>query len=134
MKFEIPQEPLKRLLDDPRILWFISFYRHVRGDTDWQDASLQNSWVNYGGSLATAQYRLKSGIVFIKGTVKSGIATSGTVIFTLPEGYRPAEDLEFECPSNGAAGQLDVQADGDVVIQQGTNPSFGLTCSFIAEQ
>jgi hypothetical protein len=134
MKFEIPQEPQKRLLEDPRLLWVATFYRHIRGDTEWQDVSFQNSWANAGGSLATAQYRLKSGIVFIKGTVDTGTATAGTVIFALPEGYRPAEDLEFVNISNGAVGQFDVQSDGDVVIQVGSNTSFALTCSFYAEQ
>jgi len=134
MKWQLPQEPNKPLLDDSRFEWFNRLWRHARGDTDWVAPTLLNSWVDAGGSLAVAGYRLKGGIVYGKGTVDTGTATGGTVIYTLPEGYRPEEDLEFVNISNGAVGQFDIQSDGDVVIQVGSNTSFALNYSFMAEQ
>lgn len=134
MKFEIPQEPLKRLLDDPRLLWLTSFYRHIRGDTDWQDVSLQNSWVDYGGADPTAQYKLKGGVVYIKGLIKSGTATAGTLLFTLPEGYRPLENIYQVTVSNNVFGYFFINPSGEVRIQTGSNTWFSLVCSFIAEQ
>jgi hypothetical protein len=47
----------------------------------------QNSWVNYGSGYSSAAYRLTGNVVRITGTVKSGAA--GSVIFTLPSGFRP---------------------------------------------
>lgn len=136
MKFQLPQEPLQRLLDDPRLLWLSQFYRHIRGDTDWIAPSLQNSWVDYGGAYAPAGYRLKNGVVYIQGLIKDGTVTAGTVLFTLPEGYRPASSKIFHSP-NGTTdpGRTNIAENGDVTIEVGGNSWHSLEpIRFIAEQ
>lgn len=50
----------------------------------------QNLWVNFDASATTYQrlrFRKAAGRVYVEGTIKSG--ANGTVIFTLPAGYRP---------------------------------------------
>ena len=47
----------------------------------------QNSWVNFSNGYSSAAYRLTGNVVRITGNVKSG--ASGSVIFTLPSGFRP---------------------------------------------
>jgi hypothetical protein len=63
------------------------------GDTD--KPAFQNSWANAGGDLQTLRYRWHLGGGFeIQGSVTGG--ATGTVIFTLPEGYRPSETGDGE--------------------------------------
>jgi hypothetical protein len=100
----------------------------------WGTFSLQNSWVNYGSGYNTAEFtKTSAGRVFLKGLVKSGTATSGTVIATLPVGYRPLETLVFQvATSPNVAARIDVQADGDVIIYAGSNSWISLdTISFL---
>lgn len=54
----------------------------------------ENGWINVGGAAATAAfYKDPDGVVHIKGLIRSGANTA--VAFTLPAGYRPAQDLRF---------------------------------------
>lgn len=54
----------------------------------WLAPTFQNSWVNVGAGTEPVQYfKDQNGVVFIKGQTVGG--SSGTVVFTLPVGYRP---------------------------------------------
>jgi hypothetical protein len=90
--------------------------------------SLQNDWVNYGGTFATAGYYKDSrGQVFLKGLIKNGTITTNTTLFTLPTGFRPSETLIFDCLTYDNAnakyviGRIDIQTNGNVTIQSGFN-------------
>ena len=59
----------------------------------WHALALQNLWVNVGAPFVTGQFRLVPSpalSVQVIGTIKNGTAAPGTVIATLPAGYRPA--------------------------------------------
>jgi hypothetical protein len=89
---------------------------HVGEYETWQNLTLQNSWVNFGGANATAQCAIdKGGNTQIKGMIKSGVVMAGTIIATLPVGYRPLQDRYFAVLSNGAPGIVQVKANGDIV-------------------
>lgn len=93
----------------------------------WATPSLQSGWANYGGARPDAGYtKTSSGMIMLKGLIKGGNATSSTVIFTLPVGYRPAYNMIFQNSTNNAAGRVDVWADGTVRFQIGSNVWFGL--------
>lgn len=82
----------------------------------YQNATLANSWVNYGGTNATAQYMMdSSGNVHLKGMIKDGVITAGTVLFTLPAGYRTLEDFYHTVSCNGAVGVVQIKSNGQVV-------------------
>lgn len=115
------------------------------GKEDWHEIgatgepAFQNSWVNYNAHLvspyyATAGfYKDELGFVHLKGLVKSG--TLSTIIFTLPEGYRPLERHLFDAQSDGANGRVDVSADGTVLQQGGSTGYLSLEgIIFKAEQ
>lgn len=92
---------------------------HIAG-VEWTAPALGNSWVNYGAPHASVGYKRDvHGLVHIKGLIKSG--TLNSAIFTLPEGYRPSEQLVFNVISNGAIGRLDVFVNGDVKLVNGSN-------------
>lgn len=92
----------------------------------WQEPTLGNSWVNFGGVYETAGYMKDSmGFVHIKGLVKSG--TIGSAIFTLPTGYRPSAQIYLLTLSNGAVGVLEINSSGVVLPSAGSNTSFSIS-------
>src|SRR6185295_16972344 len=63
---------------------------------DWIAPTLAGTWVNFGGSEDTAAYsRTSSGIVLLKGVIKSGTVPSTAL--TLPVGFRPLKIMRFAC-------------------------------------
>lgn len=116
----------------------------------WQTPTLTNSWTAFGGSFAPPRYMRKNGIVYLKGMIASGAI--GSTAFTLPTGFRPAEDGLFSSinsavTSNNAstgtahthnvvaiATRLRVNAAGTVVPETGANAYVSLSgISFVAE-
>lgn len=76
------------------------YYRRTNGDMDtwssWRTNELktlrilpnyQNGWVDFDSTKAEISSR--NGLVFIRGRVKNGTTTTGTVICNLPSDYRP---------------------------------------------
>lgn len=95
--------------------------REIEGITPhaWTSLMLQNGWVDLAAGFETAQYRRTAdGDVEIRGVIKSGVVTNGTVIFTLPEGYRPVS-RRINATVYGAgevSGRIDVWANGQATI------------------
>jgi hypothetical protein len=91
----------------------------------------QNGWRNYGYSFNPAQYRKdKDGIVWLRGLVKGGTIPSAgnnfyVPLFTLPEGYRPANrQLHGVCVAEFQMGRIDVLPDGNVTLVQASNNNW----------
>lgn len=63
--------------------------KFLYGDVAWTAPALQNGWVNVGAPYNLAGYRLAGNWVELRGAIKNGTITSGTLLFTLPAGYRP---------------------------------------------
>jgi hypothetical protein len=56
--------------------------------------AFQNSWTNFGVNDVVCRFqRSSSGIVYVQGTLLGGAAS--TLVFTLPEGYRPYRSAHF---------------------------------------
>ncbi len=93
----------------------------------WTAPSLLNSWVDYGSPHEVAGYWKdpNTGIVYIRGTIKSGTTTNGTNIFQLPSGYRPSADLIIATTDGGYNSCIFVfRSDGDVEIHNIGNNSW----------
>jgi len=107
-------------------------------DSAWITPTLLNGWVWYGSIYATPQYTKSSdGIVSLKGLIKSGTATSGTAIFTLPPGYRPTSRQLLGSVSSGLDFRIDIETNGIVYLQGGNISSAWVsldTVRFLAEQ
>lgn len=92
------------------------------GDTG--QPAFQNGWVNYSngsdGNPNAGFWRSKSGIVYLRGLCKSGAV--GTIIFTLPVGFRPGifagvtTHYRFAVNSSNLFGAVRVTSIGDVFI------------------
>lgn len=60
---------------------------------DWTDATLGNLWVAYGAGFNNVGYRLNfEGRLCLRGVCKDGTLADGTLLFTLPAGYRPSSN------------------------------------------
>ena len=96
------------------------------GAPAWTNLSLSNSWVTFGGSYPTPGYTKIGGIVYLRGLIKDGTATDGTVMFNLPAGYRPGAQILKICLSNGAVARMLITTGGDVQIHGGSNAYVSL--------
>lgn len=96
-------------------------------DTQWTSPTLLHSWVNYdSGTNSLAGFRIDDdGVVHLKGTVKDGSAIP-TVIFVLPEGYRPPTIMHFPVTSNNAFGSVSIDASGNVQADAGSTTWLSL--------
>lgn len=96
---------------------------------DWTAPSLLNSWVNYGGEYAGAGYLKDTmGFVHMKGLIKSGTGTAGTVLFILPEGCRPAATVIIPTVGADAAEIMSIDTSGNVKVFTETGNSYFVLC------
>jgi hypothetical protein len=112
-----------------------------RQQGQWIAPTLLNGWVNYGGTYDTIGfYKDEFGIVHLRGLIKSGTGSAGTVLFYLPVGYRPSITNLIPTLSNNASTitpvSIEVYADGSVKLTLTTGTTWlalaGIT--FRAEQ
>lgn len=98
--------------------------------------TLLSGWVNHGDGFAAAGYHKgPDNRVHLQGLIKSGTVADGTVIFTLPEGFRPLQkEIFIVFISGGGFGRVDVNDNGSVVakIVNATYTSLS-GISFLAE-
>jgi len=107
-------------------VFFSAGTRHVEEQEAWITPSLLNSWADFGGGYPPARYfKDNFRIVHLKGLVKDGTGM-GTVIFTLPAAYRPAEEHFFAVASNNAFGFCSVTVAGEVKAIVGSTSWFSL--------
>jgi hypothetical protein len=89
---------------------------NVPAAVSWTAATYLNSWVSYsvGTHYVAEYYKDEYGWVNIRGTVKDG--ASGSVVFTLPVGFRPTMELGAFALASGGGGQVRISANGDVTL------------------
>lgn len=88
-------------------------------NSSFKDFTLLNNWVEYNNNYNSPGYRIDSnGFVHLKGVVKGG--TVGTVICSLPTGYRPKKTNIFPVVSNNDIGRIDVEESGNVKLVFGS--------------
>lgn len=88
---------------------------HEVGDTN--EPAFENSWANYGSGYSTAGFmKDPHGMVKLRGVVQSG--SSGTVVFTLPAGYRPGATCIFAAVNvnGGGSSTVSVNTSGQVTV------------------
>lgn len=94
-----------------------------------QTPELLNGWANFSTDYEPASYwKDKNGIVHISGVIKDGVIENGTVLFQLPENYRPDKQEIFATISYNAMCQIDVKTDGSVCVQYGGNTNWLSLC------
>ncbi len=105
--------------------------------TNWTNLSLQNGWANDTGTqYPTAQYtKTNDNVVTLRGLVRGGSAAYGTVVTTLPSGFRPKYRILFATINSGAFSRVDIMPNGEVRCTGNTNAWYSLdSITFLAEQ
>lgn len=89
--------------------------------TNWAEPALENGWANFGAGFGTAAYRKDGlGYIHLRGLIKSGTASIGTQLLSLPAGFRPGSHLMFSCTDGNDNGRrVDVESGG--VVRLGTS-------------
>lgn len=105
----------------------------------WLTPTLLNGWVLSSNGVFPAQYRKDplTNVVQMGGIINGG--TTGSVIFTLPPGYRPKTPQRItSCLVSGTSFNFacfDIAANGNVTVQfPGNVMHLTLNATFIAEQ
>jgi hypothetical protein len=95
----------------------------------WTAPSLQSGWNNGGGGNQTAGFRKdNSGRVWLRGFISGGQTAAGTLLFTLPAGYRPtATETLLPCASQNSFVGLYVDTNGAVRLNTGSGSNISLT-------
>lgn len=104
----------------------------------WTTATLASPFTSLGGSQVPMFMR-KNGITYIRGGVNRNSAASGSVVFTLPAGYRPAQNWQYvndSTPASTTSIRLVAGGDGTVkIFEKVAGYTIGyLGTSFPAEQ
>lgn len=90
--------------------------------------AFQNGWSDFNNGFAPAAFYLDPiGRVHLKGVVAGGVLNN--VVFTLPPGYRPPENLAFAVAAgtgSSALANVDVYANGDVFAFTGSSAAEAL--------
>lgn len=91
---------------------------------------LNGTWVPYLTGRAVPRYWMVSGLVYVQGSMKGGSTSSGYLLTTMPEGYRPSDGLEFivTVTATNPAARVAIAADGSFTLHDNvsaTRTSFG---------
>lgn len=118
--------------------FIVKFYNDVFGvATEWAGLSYSSGWGDLGGSTETGQYRLfYNGMVQLKGTLEGGFFIPGTLMATLPVGFRPKKEQRFPVATRLVIrGEVRIQADGQIIFDVGDIAYLSLdNISFEAKQ
>lgn len=104
----------------------------------WTLLELNPLYANFGGTSAVAAYYKDALMrVWLKGVLTSAAgAPGGTVMATLPPGFRPREDQVKSVAGNGAYHALYMQQTGQIIDATGTGAGalVNVDFSFLADQ
>lgn len=92
------------------LIWSIEWhYVGADGEPDFE-----NDWINSPGAFQACRFsKTPEGKLIIEGRIEGGLLD--TVVFTLPEGYRPPKNLLFKVPM-ASAGYVKVVSTGEVSV------------------
>lgn len=96
--------------------------------TAWAGVSFGSGWGNYGSGWMDVQYKKIGDMVVLNGLARRSSGT-GTLIFTLPTGFRPIANVMVSATSyilgtGHALGRADIYPDGTCVFQTGGTEFF----------
>jgi hypothetical protein len=91
---------------------------------EWHSLVLANSWVTYSGTFEDPSYcKDNNGFVHLRGLLKDGSAADA-VMCTLPPGFRPSRQINFNAIANDASCKLVIKANGEVNAAAGGSTAW----------
>lgn len=97
---------------------YVALLKSESNPTAWQNVNLQNGWSHHRDYGNVQFSKTFDGVVYLKGTCKGGKTTRESIIFTLPENFRPSTTL-FKTALNNDYGPaiLGIYPSGNVVVK-----------------
>ena len=97
---------------------YVALLKSESNPTAWQNANLQNGWSHHRDYGNVQFSKTFDGIVYLKGTCKGGKTARESIIFTLPENFRPSTTL-FKTALNNDYGSavIGIYPSGNVVVK-----------------
>lgn len=93
--------------------------------TAWQNANLQNGWSHHRDYGNVQFSKTFDGIVYLKGTCKGGKTTRESIIFTLPENFRPSTILYKTALNNDyGSAVIGIYPSGDVAVKRNVDATW----------
>lgn len=93
--------------------------------TPWQNANLQNGWSHHRDYGNVQFSKTFDGIVYLKGTCKGGKTTRESIIFTLPENFRPSTVLYKTALNNDyGSAVIGIYPSGDVAVKRNVDATW----------
>ena len=103
--------------------WFIVSINEV--ETTWKIANLTEGWKHISETGAVRYSKNSDGMVFVRGTCKGGNTNAETVIFNLPEGYRPSVGLyKIALNSSYGVAVIGIYESGNVVVKSNVDAQW----------
>lgn len=93
--------------------------------TPWQNANLQNGWGHHPEYEKVQFSKTFDGIVYLKGTCRNGTTNRETLLFNLPEGFRPTTSL-FKSVLNNDFNHavIGIYPSGNVVVKHNVDSKW----------
>lgn len=97
---------------------YVALSKTESNPTPWQNANLQNGWSHHRDYGNVQFSKTFDGIIYLKGTCKGGKTARESIIFTLPENFRPSTTL-FKTALNNDYGSavIGIYPSGNVVVK-----------------
>ena len=93
--------------------------------TPWQNLTLQNGWQHHPEYEKVQCSKTFDGVVYIRGTCKGGKTTRESIIFTLPENFRPPTALfKTVLNSNYGPAVVGIYPGGTVVVKENVDATW----------
>lgn len=93
----------------------------IQQDTGWNLIAYQNGWQDSDAAGHPGRYRKINGVVYLQGLVRNPAsqtgASAGSVVFTLPAGYRTNKNIQINTMIDGTHGRLMILSDGRVRVE-----------------
>jgi len=90
--------------------------------------TLVNGWLHFSTTAEPWQrggyWKDKNDVVHLVGLIKSGTTTNGTILFTLPVGYRPVKQEVFIVTTITGTARIDVYPNGQVIGSRDLNATW----------
>lgn len=97
---------------------YVALSKTESNPTPWQNVNLQNGWSHHRDYGNVQFSKTFDGIIYLKGTCKGGKTARESIIFTLPENFRPSTTL-FKTALNNDYGSavIGIYPSGNVVVK-----------------
>ena len=104
---------------------YVALLKSESDPTPWQNLVLANGW-NHHQQYNNVQYcKSFDGVVYLRGSANKGKIAAGTVLGTLPVGYRPSKSIYVSALNNSyTIAVLGIEPTGNIIIKANVDSTW----------